>query len=622
MSSARLRTRLMTTFLLTALPAALVAAATVVFLFRRLGDEIQRRSDEVAASTRAMIKSESERVSNAVEGFVKSEELRQSVEASERADEEDEATRMAARNRLLGDGAKLFGLDVLALVEMRSQDDAVILGSAHLPTSVGDEAPRFVLSLAAQSATVGFAHELISGNPLAWSPVIIAARVLPQSGPDGLGSRGAAALPTRDPKSGQERPRFVVYGGSRLDLRLEEAAESNGARLVLDSRPMRLFSFPARPRFEISEATPAGIITLAALARGRDASLAHAFVDPARAGAPSDPPVIRAHVDNTHLQQARVIATAAALVIGGIIVVALFVWTWLSRRITQPILELSGAALQVGAGNLEVRIEPRSKDEVGALVEVFNQMTTEIGESRLRLQRAERIAAWREIARRVAHEIKNPLFPIQMSMETLRKGFKAKHPQLEEIVEESTRTVLDEVRALNRIVTEFSDFARLPAPKMEPAPPLEVLEHARSLYKDGGAVAVTLDRSAIAERALPPIHIDREQISRALINLVKNAIEAMPESGGTVTLDAHLEPRGRRVGVRIDVSDTGKGMPEDVRQRIFTPYFTTKEQGTGLGLAIVERIVQEHQGAIDVQSTPGAGTTFSVWLPAAVGGSE
>src|SRR5689334_22066637 len=123
-----------------------------------------------------MIKSESERVSNAVDGFAKSEELRQSVEAP--AEDEDEATRIAAKNRLLGDGAKLFGLDVLALVELKSNGQATILASAHLPTSVGDDAPRFVLPLSTLSSTAGFAHEVVSGNPLAWAPVIIAARVI------------------------------------------------------------------------------------------------------------------------------------------------------------------------------------------------------------------------------------------------------------------------------------------------------------------------------------------------------------------------------------------------------------------------------------------------------------
>ncbi|MCK6552770.1 ATP-binding protein, partial [Myxococcota bacterium] len=242
---------------------------------------------------------------------------------------------------------------------------------------------------------------------------------------------------------------------------------------------------------------------------------------------------------------------------------------------------------------------------------------------RARLQRAERVAAWREIARRVAHEIKNPLFPIQMSMETLRKSWRSQHPKLEEIVEESTKTVLEEVRSLNRIVTEFSDFARLPSPKLEETSVLDVLEHAAALWASGapGAapIEVVLDRDVITARALPRIAIDRGQIERALINLVKNAVEVLRDSGGRVTLDAHAEVRGARSGVVLTVHDTGPGIPDELRERIFTPYFTTKAEGTGLGLAIVERIAEEHHGAVHVDSAPGRGTTFHLWLPGLTG---
>jgi signal transduction histidine kinase len=592
---------MMLTFFLTALPAALVAAATVVYLYGRLGEEIQRRGDEVALSTRTMIRSELDRVAKAVETFSKSEDLRQSVDQLEHGvDDEDEATRIISRNRVLSDGAKALGLEVLALVEAKSNDEAVIVASAHLPMSVGDDAPRFLLSLESATATAGFGHELVSGNPLAWSPVILAARTVPSSS--------------------NERSRFVLYGGSRFDLRLEEAASSNGARLLLDSPPLGRLTFPAVPTFEV-QGDSGRTLLVPTLARGREpTATARPFVDPDSAQSGPRPTVVHVYVDTTHLQQARLVATAAVLVILCIIVIALFAWTWVSRRITRPILELSDAAVQVGAGDLDVHLEARSNDEVGALMNVFNQMTKEIGESRVRLQRAERIAAWREIARRVAHEIKNPLFPIQVSMETLRKGFKTRHPDLEEIVEESTRTVLEEVRSLNRIVTEFSDFARLPAPKIEPVDPLEVLEHAYSLYKDRSdekkSISVLLDRDAIRARALPSIDVDREQIGRALINLVKNAVEALPQKGGTVSLDAHVDERGSQKGVRLDVADTGSGMADEARLKIFTPYFTTKAQGTGLGLAIVERVVQEHHGSIDVESVLGVGTTFHVWLPA------
>jgi signal transduction histidine kinase len=152
---------------------------------------------------------------------------------------------------------------------------------------------------------------------------------------------------------------------------------------------------------------------------------------------------------------------------------------------------------------------------------------------------------------------------------------------------------------------------------------IEVLEHTRALFAGkattsaGAAIEISVERAAVAARKLPPVTADREQLGRTLLNLVKNAIEAMPPGGGRITLEAEREVRGARDGVVLIVRDTGLGMPEEVRGQIFTPYFTTKKEGTGLGLAIVDRIVQEHQGAIDVESRPGVGTTFRVWLPSA-----
>jgi nitrogen fixation/metabolism regulation signal transduction histidine kinase len=294
---------------------------------------------------------------------------------------------------------------------------------------------------------------------------------------------------------------------------------------------------------------------------------------------------------------------------------ALAAGTWLSRRITEPILELSSAAVQVGAGKLDVEVPAGTDDEVGALIEVFNQMIKELADSRERLARAERVAAWREAARRIAHEIKNPLNPMQMAMETLRKAYKSKHAQLDEIVEESIKVVLDEVRAISRMVSSFSDFARLPRPKLEAIPPLELLQHAARLYGTvPPGLSVVLDAAVIDARRLPRINADRDQVERALINLVKNAIEAMP-NGGKVVLDAAATKRGAGAGVSLIVTDNGPGMSAAVKEQLFVPYFTTKPEGTGLGLAIVERIVAEHDGAIDVETAPGSGTTFRLWIP-------
>jgi nitrogen fixation/metabolism regulation signal transduction histidine kinase len=587
------RTRVTVFFFVAALPAALVSAAAVVVLDRFVRVEIKRRADDVAASAKMFIENENERVRSAVEKLADSDELRRTViDPLEHGEPEDDEARIEQRNAVLADGAASFGLDILALVSADARGRGTIIASAHLRTAVGDDPPRFAVLDKSATATAGFAHELVAGNPPAWAPAVVAVRAIPHPG----------------------EGRLFLYGGSRLDThRLESIATNGRARLVLDSPRLRRSAFPAGASAEVDPVHEihGRTIVLRSLPHGRDPTpAASAFIDPNDASQTDRPTRIYVFADIARLERARsfFLSAAAAIAVAALLM-ALTLGAYLSRRITTPIVELSHAAQAIGAGNLDVQIEPRSSDEVGALVEVFNQMTRELADSRVKLQRAERIAAWREIARRVAHEIKNPLFPIQMAMETLRKGFKSKHPELDEIVEESTRTVLEEVRSLNRIVTEFSDFARLPAPRLEPLDVKEILDHVASLY--GSMVRVE------AEPGLK-IEADREQIGRALINLVKNAVEAMPPGGGTVTLSADGEQRDSGRGVRVDVADTGSGIAPEVLKQIFTPYFTTKKHGTGLGLAIVERIVQEHRGAIDVESKAGVGTTFRVWLPSEV----
>lgn len=574
-------------FLFSALPAVFVSVVAIVMLDRLIEHEIERRTQEVQLSTRMEIKNVTDNVRAAVTTFAESEELhRIAIEPLEQGDSPE----LNALETLLDKTANTTGLDLLALVELR-KEESVILASAHSPASIEKAAPLFARKAPVDTTTVGFAHELTAGNPPAWAPAIVGVRAV------GEGSGNNAAL--------------VVYGGMRLDTHRLEAIAMNGrARLVLRSPHLDAIAFPKDVRVAGSETDPSMI--LPALPGGR-AKPAWATGDPDETIDPKSPTRLHVKVNTQQLEDAR--ATFVTLAIGlaaASVVLALLAGALISRPITDPILALAGAAQKIGEGDLEVRLQPSSNDEVGSLVEVFNNMTAELAESRLRLQRAERIAAWREIARRVAHEIKNPLFPIQMSMETLRKGFRTKHPQLEEIVEESTRTVLEEVRALNQIVTEFSDFARLPSPKTAPVDPLELLEYARALFS---GAAIEVDRPAIA---LPKVIADREQLSRTLLNLVKNAIEATPAGQeNKISLSAALETRGTKNGVALIVKDSGQGMPEEVRKQIFTPYFTTKKEGTGLGLAIVDRIVQEHQGTIDVESEPGRGTTFRVWLPAA-----
>ena len=235
----------------------------------------------------------------------------------------------------------------------------------------------------------------------------------------------------------------------------------------------------------------------------------------------------------------------------------------------------------------------------------------ELEDSRERVLQAERVAAWREMARRLAHELKNPIFPIQLSIETLRR-VAAEDPSGEKLAalfRESSATILDELRALTKIVDEFSRFARMPAPRPAPVSVNDVVEQALALYRPRAAgVEVTTELGA----GLPPVVADRDLLARALGNLVGNALDAL---GGAGRLAVRTSGQGSEV--RVDVADTGPGLGPDQRTRLFTPYYTTKKGGTGLGLAIVQGIVSDHGGRVEVETAPGAGTTFTIFLPAA-----
>jgi nitrogen fixation/metabolism regulation signal transduction histidine kinase len=231
-------------------------------------------------------------------------------------------------------------------------------------------------------------------------------------------------------------------------------------------------------------------------------------------------------------------------------------------------------------------------------------MTRELAQAQRRLVRAERIAAWREIAQRIAHEIKNPLLPIQVSIETMRKTRARNHPDFPEIFEESTQMILEEVRRLEHIVTEFSRFARLPRPRPEPLEVRELVAHLEAMHVTGDVLL-----RVEVEGALPTVRADREQLTQVLVNLLKNAAEASRArhgggegSAALVTLAVAPDAGG---GVSLHVRDNGPGFPPgEARQRVFEPYFTTRAGGTGLGLAIVHRILGEHGATIELGDAP------------------
>jgi two-component system, NtrC family, nitrogen regulation sensor histidine kinase NtrY len=222
------------------------------------------------------------------------------------------------------------------------------------------------------------------------------------------------------------------------------------------------------------------------------------------------------------------------------------------------------------------------------------------------------VAAWREMARRLAHELKNPIFPIQLSIETLRRVLDQDDGdprRFSELFLESSETILDELRSLRKIIDEFSDFARMPRPQLARLDVNAVVSRALDLYRPrADSVAI----EAALGGALPQVNGDKDQLGRALGNLISNALDAMPD-GGRLAVRTAAAPGV----VTVEVEDSGPGLTEDQKTRLFTPYFTTKKGGTGLGLAIVQGIVSDHGGRIQVRSEPGHGTSFTLVLPAA-----
>jgi two-component system, NtrC family, nitrogen regulation sensor histidine kinase NtrY len=310
-------------------------------------------------------------------------------------------------------------------------------------------------------------------------------------------------------------------------------------------------------------------------------------------------------------QQIRAIAYGVAS--GGILLAIIFS-LWIAARVSRPVEELARAAEEVASGSWDTQVPVRGSDEVAVLARSFNHMTEELSNQRERLVQSERVAAWRELARRLAHELKNPLFPLQLTVENLVRARQLPAAEFDEVFNESTQTLGMEIGNLKKIIGRFSDFSKMPKPELERVDARDVVERVRALYavasEDGPKIMVKTD---VDDRSMP-LMVDPELLHRALSNLVLNAKDAMPE-GGTVTISA----RAKGDAVELRVADTGQGLTPEECERLFTPYYTTKQHGTGLGLAIVQSVVADHAGTIAVESGNGQGATFVITLPRAEG---
>lgn len=308
-----------------------------------------------------------------------------------------------------------------------------------------------------------------------------------------------------------------------------------------------------------------------------------------------------------------------------VIVVALAVGIFVSRRVTRRVAVLAEATERVGRGDLWVEVPTDGRDEVAELTRAFNAMVRDIRDSRDRIEYLQRIGAWQELARRLAHEIKNPLTPIQLAVQEVHRTYvrndDGADPRYRRILDDAVAIVEEEVATLRRLVGEFSEFARLPVVALEQADlgafvheALRGLDPAAMLPETGPTRVTPVLQLEISDEVMP-VRIDAQMMRRALDNLVRNAVQAVAAepstAGGRVIVAARLEGSN----AVLEVRDDGPGIPEAARARVFDPYYTTKGEGTGLGLAIVKKVVLEHGGSIECARGPEGGAVFRVRLP-------
>lgn len=334
-------------------------------------------------------------------------------------------------------------------------------------------------------------------------------------------------------------------------------------------------------------------------------------------------------LDRSSILRVRAGIVRRAVAVGlASIAFAMLLGTVLATRLTRPIEELAQAARMLASGDLKARVraDDEGRGEVHQLVAAFNQMAADLEKHQTKLLQAERVSAWQEIARGLAHELKNPLTPILGAMDVVRKARKLDRPDFDAILEEQATAVVEEVMRLKELSDAFARFARLPDRKPEPLRMTELVDHAAALY--GNDEGVTIERNY--EPGLPIVEADKTQIGTVVTNLLKNAVEAMDRKGtlsltlrrariagvNTGTATAGTGGVGDVELVELVVEDTGPGIAPEIADRLFTPYVTTKgSRGTGLGLALAHRIVVEHGGTIEAARSTKGGAAFTVRLP-------
>ncbi|HWA06892.1 MAG TPA: ATP-binding protein, partial [Ignavibacteria bacterium] len=291
------------------------------------------------------------------------------------------------------------------------------------------------------------------------------------------------------------------------------------------------------------------------------------------------------------------------------VILLIFIVNFLSYRISNPILRLQKATEQLSQGNIDVQVRSNSKDEIGELVQSFNRMIKELKRSRAELKKAEREGAWRDIARQVAHEIKNPLTPMKLAMQHLYYAYTHGSNDFQSIIQTTNKLIIDQVETLNRIATEFSNFAKLPSRNYELLNMNEILEDVVRLMDTGGKISLKLDPVFDKEMVMG----DKDEVKRALINIIKNSMQAIDEIDDSDKKGKIDVVSFRKNGFySVKIKDNGVGMDDDTQQKLFEPYFSTKSSGMGLGLVITKKILDDMKAHIKVNSSRSAGTEVEI----------
>ncbi|MEE9441430.1 MAG: ATP-binding protein [candidate division Zixibacteria bacterium] len=295
--------------------------------------------------------------------------------------------------------------------------------------------------------------------------------------------------------------------------------------------------------------------------------------------------------------------------VGGVTIFSLIVvitaGLYFTSRTRREIQNLREGAVRVASGDLSSQVITRGEDEFSELAESFNSMMKQLSDSQKRLVMTEKIAAWQSIGRKVAHEVKNPLTPIAIAADDLRRSYSERQPDFEKILSECTGTITREVDRLKKLIDRFSAFAQMPAPEIKEFDINRVVDEIKILYKDqieAGRVELKNNLSH------PIVRADLEQLLQVLINLIKNSLEA--DAG-----KCQAEFQSLHDGIRITIEDDGPGFPEKILTDGITPYHSTKKEGSGLGLLICQRIVFDHIGTMNVENKKDGGARVSITLP-------